>query len=302
MKMTLLDMTQGILSAMSSDEINSISDTVESMQVANIIKQKYYDIINRLDLPIHEQLLQLQPSLDDTLPTLMYVPDGISSIKWLKYFDSNVLDGNTSDDFAHDLNTDLTPLTNAGVSPPGYLYITILPNDDFINMVTAFNPNDTDVISYTLSDNSNQFPGDFTFYAKNDQQPLYCTIISNYYVLFDGYDSSQDTTLQASKTMALGYVIPAFQLVDSFIPDLTEGQFSLLFNEAKALAFYELKQQPHQLAMQETQRGWSVIQKKKAVVNRPTYFDELPGFGRKRGYYGYRGDFYSGVNNRGGLY
>lgn len=303
MKLTLLQMTQDIMSSMSSDEVNSISDTVESLQVATIIKQKYYDIINRLDLPNHEQLLQLQPSLSSTLPTVMYVPDGISEIKWLKYFDSNVLDGNTSDDFAHDLNVDLTSTTNTGVAPPGYLYITILPNDDFIDMVTAFNPSDTDVFSYTVSDTSNQFPGNFTFYAKNDQQPLYCTIISNYYVLFDGYDSSQDSTLQASKTMALGYVIPTFLMVDDFIPDLTEEQFPLLFNEAKALAFYELKQQPHQLALKEADRGWSTIQQKKAVINRPTYFDELPGFGRKRGYYGYKGNFYSGFNQgRGGLF
>lgn len=300
---TLLEMTQEILSSMSSDEVNSISDTVESMQVATIVKQKYYDIINRLDLPNHEQLLQLNPSLDETAPTVMYVPDGIAELKWLKYFDSNVLDGDSVDDFAHDLNTDLTnQLESAGVAPPGYLYVTILPNDQFIDMVTAFNPQETDVISYTISDTSNQFPGNFTFYAKNDQQPIYATIISNYYVLFDGYDASQDSTLQASKTMAMGMVIPSFQMVDSFIPDLTPEQFPLLLNEAKSLAFYELKQQPHQLALQETKRGWSTIQQKKAVINRPTYFEELPGFGRKRGYYGYRGDYTAGLNKRGGLY
>lgn len=304
MKLTVLEMVQSILSSMSSDEVNSISDTVESMQVARIVQQKYYDIINRLDLPNHEQLIQLQPSINPSLPVVMYVPDGIAEIKWLKYFDSNVLDGNTADDFAHDLNTDLTnTLTSAGVAPPGYLYITLLPNDDFINMVTAFSPQDTNVFSYTLSDNSNQFPGNFTFYAKNDQQPIYGTILSNYYVLFDGYDNSQDSTLQASKTMALGMVIPVFLLEDTFIPDLTEEQFPLLLNEAKSLAFFELKQQGHPLAVQETKRGWSTIQQKKAVINRPTYFDELPGFGRKRGYYGYRGDYYTGFNNnRGGLY
>jgi len=287
---------------MSSDEVNSISDTVESMQVATIIRQKYYDIINRLDLPNHEQLVQLELSIDINIPVVMYVPDGIDELKWIKYFDSNVLDGNDTDDFAHDLNTDLTPIQQGTNAPPGYLYINVLPNSEFINMVTAFNPDDTNVFSYTLSETGN-YPGSFTFYARNDRQPNYCTILSNHYVLFDGYDSSQDSTLQANKTMCMGVVIPLFRMEDTFIPDLTEEQFPLLMNEAKQLAYFELKQMAHPLAMQETKRGWSVIQQKKAVINRPTYFSELPGFGRKRGYYGYNGSYYSGFNNnRGGLY
>jgi hypothetical protein len=299
-------MTQDILSSMSSDEVNSISDNSESLQIATIIKQKYFDIVNRLDLPTNQQLIQLLPSTDPTIPVVMYVPDGVSDIKWVKYFDSNPLDGNTTDDFAHDLNTDITnTLTNPGSVPPGYLYVTVLPNDEFIDYVTAFTTQDANVESYTLSDKSNGFNGNFVFNYKNDQQPIYCTIISNYYVLFDAFDSSIDDTLQANKTMMCGTIIPKWQMTDTFIPDLDEEQFPLLLNEAKSLAWLELKQQPHPLAAQETRRGWSTIQKKKAVINRPTFFDELPGFGRKRGYYGFRGGYYTGFNEynqRGGLY
>lgn len=294
MKYTLLEMTQDILSNMSSDQVNSISDTVESLQVATIIKQKYYDIINRLDLPNHEELIQLTPSINPSIPVVMYVPDGIDEIKWIKYYDSNVLDGNTSDDFAHDLNTDLTSIVNAGVAPPGYLSIAILPNEDFINMITSFTTADTNVFTYTLTDNANSF----TFNAKNDRQPCYCTILSNYFILFDSYDNSQDTTLQAAKTMVFAETIPVFRMSDTFIPDLSEEQFPLLLNESKALAYFELKQQPHPLAAQEANRGWSTIQKKKAIINRPTYFNELPNYGRRAGYYGFRGGYYTS-NNRG---
>lgn len=296
-KMTLLDLTQNILSRMSSDEVNSISDSPESLQVANIVKNKYYDIINRVKLPEHEQLVQLDPSLDRTSPVLMYVPDGIADLKWLKYFDSNILDGSTSDTFEHDLNVDLTATEVSGSAPPGYLYVTILPTNQFIDMVNSFNPEDSNVESFTFTDNSNSFPSSYTFYYKNDRQPMYCTIISNYYIIFDSFDNTQDSTLQSSKSMAWGRVIPSFQMVDTFIPNLAEEQFQLLLNEATALAFYELKQQPHQLAMQEANRGWSNVQKNKAVTNRPTYFNELPNYGRRSGvYYGTRG-FGNGYNN-----
>ena len=57
---TVLQLTQNILSAMSSDEVNSISDTVESMQVATILQNKYYDIVSRDALPAHDQLFLCQ--------------------------------------------------------------------------------------------------------------------------------------------------------------------------------------------------------------------------------------------------
>ena len=362
MKYTLLQMTQDILSNMSSDEVNSISDSSESLQVATIIKQKYYDIISRGDLPNHNQLFQLNASLDSTKPTLMTVPDGIGHIEYIKYYDSNPLDSSDVSIDTHGLNVDIVPsvvsftssstvtialgtqnwivpagetisigniLTAAsginsmtgtvtaysGTSlsinvtsivgsgtysswtftstvvptPPGYKYVTMLPIEDFIYEINKLNPSDYNVGSYTFSDTSNSFPNNFTFLYRNDLTPQYCCVLSNFYVLFDSYDNTQDSTLQTSKTMCFGQVVPVFNMVDNFIPDLDAQQFPLLLNEAKTLAFFELKQQPHQLSMQEVKRQWSTVQKNKSINNRPKYFDEIGNYGRKTGrYYGTR--------------
>ena len=287
MKYTLLSMTQDILSGLSSDEVNSIGDSVESMQVATIIKQKYLDLVNRVPLPDHEMLIQLDAGLSTDTPVLMYVPEGIGEIQWIKYYDSNVNGTNTANGFIHDLNVDIHSTANtANVIPPGYLNVQIIPNLDFINRVCNFNPQETNVESYQFSEGQGGKSYRLNFF--NDRSPCYCTIIKNYYILFDSYDKAVDDTLQSSKTMAFGRVIPQWKMEDDFIPDLAEDQFQLLFNEAKALAFFELKQQPHQLAMQETKRGWSNVQKTKAIANRPTYFDALPNFGRwGRGSNGY---------------
>lgn len=278
-------MVQDILSNMSSDEVNSISDSPEALQVATIVRQKYFDIINRLDLPDHDQLIQLNPSLNEATPVLMYVPDGIAEIQWIKYFNSNKNAAVNINSSVDDIVNQLVPTINAsGPSAPGYQYVTILPIPQFIDYVNSFDPTAFDVETFTFQDTSNRFDGGYTFYYKNDIQPTYCTILSNYYVIFDSFDNTQDSTLQSSKSMCFGSVIPIFQMVDSFIPDLTEEQFGLLLNESKALAFYELKQQPHQLAMKETDRGWSSIQKKKSVANKPSYFDQTPDYGRKSMY------------------
>lgn len=287
MKYTLLQMTQDILSGMSSDEVNSIGDTVESMQVATIIKQKYFDIINRVPLPDHELLVQLTSGADIDVPVLMTVPDGVGEIKWIKYYDNNTAGTNTANGFIHDLNLDIQSTSNTSdIIPPGYLNVQILPNLAFINRVTNFNPQETNVGTYNFTENVTGQSYKLNYF--NDRSPCYCTIIKNYWILFDSYDSAVDDTLQTSKTMCFGRIIPTFRMEDDFIPDLAEDQFQLLFNESKSLAFYELKQQAHQLAIQETKRGWSNVQKTKAIANRPTYFDALPNYGRwGRGSNGY---------------
>lgn len=288
MERTLLDMTQDILSEMSSDEVNSISDTTESMQVATIIKNKYFDIVARSSLPEHDKLFKLDPSLDSTSPVLMYVPTGVNDVKWIKYFDSNPSDGSSaeSDQFEHDLNLDLESNGDTtGGAVPGFQYVTVLPIEQFLDTVNRFNPSESDVESFSFVEDGNSF----LFYYKNDHQPTCCTILSNYYVIFDTYDASQDTTLQSSKTMCFGSVMPTFLMQDSFIPDLDDQQFPLLFNEAKALAFYTLKQMPHAKAEQETKRQWSSVQKNKSKSNKPSSFDQLANFGRTPRTGGYSG-------------
>jgi hypothetical protein len=234
-----------------------------------------------------EQLTQLDASLDPTSPVLMYVPDGVANIKWIKYFNSNPYGGGETpdNDYQHDLNTDITQdaggFTNA---PPGYQDVILIPNKTFIDRVTAFNTDADNVGTFTLKDGSGV---GFKFNYMTDRQPEYATIIKNYYVVFDCYDNSQDDTLQSSKSMAQALWNPTWEMQDNFIPNLADEQFPLLLNEAKALAFFELKQQAHQLALKETDRGWSTVQKNKAVANRPTYFNEIPNYGRYgRGGYG----------------
>lgn len=363
MKYSLLELTQTILSEMSSDEVNSISDTAESLQVANIIRSKYFDIVSRAKLPDSTQLIQLEPSLNALQPTLMVIPDGVVSIDWIKYFNSNILDGTGPSD-GHDVNTDIsssiwtttsvtsntigigaktftvatglvihtgdpalavsgvnqmsgtvtsytgstlvlniTSIIGSGtftawtiskiaglLAPPGYADVQILSVRQFLDYTNGFNPADSNVQTMFS-------PAGYTVYYMNDRQPTCCAIFGNSSIIFDSYDNTQDVTLQSVKTECYGQTVPVFNLVDTFVPKLDHQEFPLLLNEAKALAFYVLKQQPHQLAMQETKRQWSSVSKNKSVINRPSYFDELANFGRLGG------SLYStrGFNNDGNL-
>lgn len=366
---TLLTMVQNILSSMSSDEVNSISDTTESLQVAQIIQNKYYDIAARGDLTQHETLYQLNASGTAASPTLMYIPAGVSKINWLQYYDTNPADNTQTDQFgaySHAVNTDIVSSTtwlttssssmtvnlgthsffvpvilgpplpvqigqgviitsgtnsmfgnlltyNSGngnmtvnvtsvigsgtfsswvvqsansISIPGYKYVDLVPIDYFLDVTNRYDITQNNVAAYTFTDGGYHF----TFKYQNDHQPSFAVVLSNYFVFFDSYDNTQDSTLQQVKTLAFGDTVPPFVLSDTFVPDLDDQQFPLLLNEAKSLAFYELKQMPHAKADQEIKRQWTVVQKSKSIANKPGYFDQLSNFGRvprTGGYGGY---------------
>jgi hypothetical protein len=261
MKYTLLDLTQSVLSSMDSDEINSITDTVESLQVVEVIKTVYDDIVSRTDLNVNKTLFNLTASTDNTKPTLMTKPDGIDTISWIKY------DGRK--------DTDTTPAWNT---------LSYMPMDAFIDYMHAYNPNETNVVSYNHV--TNGYTITFTF--RNDTAPQYYTSFNDNEIFFDSYDASVDTTLQSIKTLCYGSKISDFQKVDGYIPNLQPQQFALLLNEAKSLAWAELKQTTHAKAEATARRNWRHLSKTRQQVpdgqelnSNASSFNRLPNLARK---------------------
>lgn len=90
MKKTVLELVQNILSAMDSDEVNSIGDTIEALQVAEVIKETYEDITVGVDIPGLEGLLELEGLQDLTRPNVLRMADNTEKIDWLRYRGSEV--------------------------------------------------------------------------------------------------------------------------------------------------------------------------------------------------------------------
>ena len=250
MKYTLLELTQNILSRLDSDEVDSINDTVEAMQVARVIRNTYFNILTRANLPEHKKLIQLTASGDNTKPVLMTRPSNVSSIEWIKY---NVRTA-----------TDLTDR---------YDYVTPVSLSQFLEMQDALSTTDTSVSTMVVNS--------ITFAFKNNVRPCFCTFVEDVNIIFDSYDNGVDTTLQTSKTKCSAFTLPTFALIDATIPDLDDIQFPLLLSEATAVAFVDLKQMPNPKAEQESRRNWVSLQRTKALKKVPSAFDELPNFGRR---------------------
>lgn len=251
MKLTLLEIVQNILSSMDSDEVNSVSDTTESLQVLSIVKENYYDILSRANLPEHYKLFELDPSGNINKPTLLSVPTNVNELLWVKY------------DVGTPAEPDFKDLTQLSVS-------------DFINLTYAYDKTASEFFKYT-----HNIDGDIIdIMCYNNLYPRYYTILSDRTIVFDSYDNTVDDTIQKSKTLAYGQTFPTFESSDTYVPDLDAKQFPLLLAESKRQAFVELKQSQNPNAEQKARRGWIRSQIDKSV-DRPTGHSKVPNYGRK---------------------
>jgi len=255
-KMTVLAMVQDILNDMDSDEVNSLSDTVEAGQVAQIIKTTYYDLLANRDWPHLNRFIQLNGLGDLNTPNYLQIPDNVQYVKWIKY-----------------------DLIDPASATPKRKLITIEYKDPekFVNETSQRNSLDTNVTE--VYDNT---VGPLLIF--NDRNPSYYTIIDDEYVIFDSYNSSVDSTLQTSKVVAHGVVEPAFTIDDDFIPDLPSKAFPYLLSEAKSVCFNVLNQSSNPKEEQRSRRHRTYQARNKRSQNKGA-IAKSPNYGRPgRGY------------------
>lgn len=84
-KMTLLAMTQNILSALDSDPVSDIDETVESTQVVEIIRESFYELMSSRNWGFLRTLTNLTGLGDTSNPTKMQIPNNLNKILWVKY-------------------------------------------------------------------------------------------------------------------------------------------------------------------------------------------------------------------------
>lgn len=255
MRYSLLEAVQLILSSMDSDEVNSISDTVESNQVALILKSVYYDIATDVGLTEHDTLVELNASLDPTKPVLMTVPTNVVNISSIRY----------------DVRED-------GDEYADYRYLIYRPFDEFYQYQTNLRVEDNSVAEMSITLHGEDFP----FMYMTDRNPQYYTSIGENWVIFDAIDTSVDLTLQKSKTLCTATIYPPFTLEDNFVPQLDPTQFSYWINKAKTRAFNELKQQINQESAAEARRQKVIVQKRQdRTPDQPAIYKTLTRYGRK---------------------
>lgn len=224
MKKTLLEMTQDILNDMDSDEVNSISDTVEAQQVATIIKTCYNEMISNRDWPHLRKLVQLDSLADITKPNYLRIPKGMKEMLFFKY------------DF-HLADQTRSVMSDVKYKEP----------EEFLRYLAGRNNTFANIEEIT------DFSGS-KLLIQNDKPPMYWTSFDDLHIVTDSYYKAAEDTLQASKTQCLAYMEPKWVHTDDGIPDLPEEAFAALEEEAKSTAFVAIKQMANQKAEQKAAR------------------------------------------------
>ncbi len=221
MKKSLLAIVQDILSDMNSDEVNSISDSVEAEQVARIVASTYDSFVAQRVIPEHKQLMQLTALADSTRPNYLKLPSNVRFLEKFKYkTDSNYKDVQFED------------------------------QESFLDRVTRRDASASNVVSVP------DVSSNVTLLIYNDKRPQWYTSFDDEHIVCDSYDASVESTLQEANTMAMALVDPSeFLIEDSFVPDIDSTLFPTLIQEAKSMCLALLSGGPNQKVEQTARRN-----------------------------------------------
>ena len=249
--MTLLEIVQGVLSTIDSDEVNSIGDTTESEQVALLAKEVYLNMVSERYWPWERKLVSLEASADSTMPVTMRIPESVNRIEDILY------DG-TCDE--------------KRFSP-----ITYCEQYDFLALVMTFDATLDNTLTYYLKTRVGDVTTEQQLLCKNDAQPRFWTSFDDTYIVFDSYDASIDDTLQTTKTLSWAESQPTFTVLDNFVPDIPNQFWPLYLNDLRVTASVNLKQAVNAKYAADLRRNKIRLQKSKWRENGKP---KSPNFGR----------------------
>ena len=217
-------MVQDIMSDMDTDEVNSIFDTVESEQVASIVKRSYINLMSTRNRAHLSKLIQFNTITNYTKPTHLRMPDNVKELEFLNY----------------DVRKD-------GETKRSYKEIEYLEPIEFLFKLNGRDSDNEDIV---IVDNG----GGVELLIDKTTKPKYWTSFDDRDIVFDSYDNTVDSVLQNSKVQAKAYMTPTWTMEDDFVPDLPSEAFSNLVEEAKSTSFLVLKQMNNAKAEANAQR------------------------------------------------
>lgn len=251
-KPTLLEMVQDILSDIDGDEVNDISDTIESSQIATVIRNVYRSIVEEYDLMAIEVAFQLQASTTSARPTHMTVPSSVFDVKSIRY----------------DVRTDV-------LIKPQYREIPYATKEDFLNRVSN---NDSAEANYQ---NVTDPESGFVLSIRNDTAPsMWTTFDGGDTIIFDSFDNTVDSTLQSSKTQCLGSKRNDLSLASTSTIDLPETMQQLVYNEAREMCMELYKDGAPRKVNEATRRSKMKAKERRNKIDLPPSMN-LPDYGRK---------------------
>lgn len=231
---TLLELTQKCLNAMTSDKVNSISDTEEALDVVDIIEDTYYELMSQKQWNHLKNPAQLTSLSDSDFPTTLLIPESIVEI------------GTDGSDLRYEVRDTASDNLN-------YKKLTYKSPVDFTEYVLNRNSTDSDVDTKTVKGTS------APLLIKNAQDPVFWTSYDDKHIVLDAYDSAVESTVQGSKSLVYAVTIPTFDPTDDdYVPECPNNMFPMLLAESKRACFQYIKGAGSPIDNERSLRGRSI--------------------------------------------
>lgn len=219
MKATLLEVVQNYLNRTDGFYVNSIFETDESQQVAEIAQEVFYNLYSYIrNAEFSTELRTLDAVSDVDRPNYLRIPDVVHRIQ----------DSQVYYDVADTENNDVV----------NYVPLAYLPPEEFLEMTSRL-VKDTNA-EYTIVQDFNRT----RFAVQNNQDPQYYTSFDGEYIVFDSFDSNKEATLQESKSRVFVSEEPVFLLQDDYVIDVPNNVIQLYKDMVLVECYESLRQEP----------------------------------------------------------
>jgi hypothetical protein len=243
--MTNLEMVQNILSSMDSDNVNSISDTEEAVQVETVLKEVYENIISRRRWEFLNKTRLLENVGDITKPNKMKIPTNVTRVECFRW--------KTIDE-------------------------TVEPNEEKWKELKYLNPCDfighvqsRDVAQLALQDRVLVVYNDdgVEMPMVTDKEPEYWTSFDDVHVYLDNFIAGSFTTATEGRTSVQVTQQQLFVKGDVAIQFLPVEMFSLFLAETKSTCWMNFKGAANQKAEQVAARQYIKMREEEPTVKSP---------------------------------
>lgn len=228
MKRTLLQVVQSYLNRVSSFYVNSIFETEESQQAAQIAEEIYYEMIQEYpNLLFTQKDRTLDAVSDASKPNFLLIPENVQDIRESQVY-YNVAREDQGETLDWKAIQYLAPLEFIQVTQQG------TDKDDNVDVITGFDGQ--------------------VMLVRTNEFPTYCTSFDDKYITFDSYDKEYDSALQESKSRIVATEEPVFLIQDDFVIPVPDHLSETYLNMVLAECYSALRQEENARLNQKSRR------------------------------------------------
>lgn len=238
MKKSVLEYVQATLSAMDSDNVDSINDTAEALQVADRLLDIYNEFCTRETWKFMDKFVVADSLADPAQPTAAEIPEEVKEVMSVSYD------------------------------------VSITGTSDFKEL-HYLKP--LDFIRYTQSAPVVVMVGPAVYKVWDDRSPTYWTSFDEKTIVLDAYMADLSTTVETVRFRVYANVIPNFTVSDSFIPDLPDRCVPYLQHQLNAVCMSSLKQMESPNDVLMARRQYAMLQRRDSKFQKENYYEAKYG-------------------------